>query len=602
MRSAARSRASAASLLLLLGACSSERPVDLSPARWPADTLGSYLAMTAQLGMPKALAEGDTAMVTGTTGAVAERAGLEALRQGGTAADAAITTALTQITLAAGSWVSFAGFMNLIYFDAASREVHTLHAGFGTVRGETDPTSIPACTESSGRTALVPGFFAGVQALHDRYGRLPFDRLFAPAIYFAEHGVPVTPMLQGMFAYRKDLLLKRADTRAIFGKSDTTLYVAGDTLRQPALAETLRHVATEGADYIYRGAWARQLVDAVQAEGGKLALEDLAAYQAIWGDPVRGTYRGYELLGTPWPNFGATKTIEAMQVLEHADLASSPRYWEAAEPLYWLVEASHLNFLLGPPGGGVGVPDGWASRRFPDRDLSQAGRLSKPTAQFWWDQIRGPGWRILEADAAGAQREAAAELARAAGGGGHSDAVVVVDPMGNVAALTHTINTAVFGGTGINVGGISIPDAACFQQDLIRRVGPGARLPEPTNPLLVMKDGEWVLAGSSIGAGLHENTLAVLVNVLDYGRDPHQGLHAPQFSGTGLLGPQILPDGDFSPELVAALNARGGHAELAPKATIQGGFGSWISIQRDPKTGRLRGATREMYNGLALGY
>jgi gamma-glutamyltranspeptidase/glutathione hydrolase len=180
--------------------------------------------------------------------------------------------------------------------------------------------------------------------------------------------------------------------------------------------------------------------------------------------------------------------------------------------------------------------------------------------------------------------------------------VVATDAEGNVAAVTHTINTALFGGTGINVGGISIPDAACFQQDLIRRVGPGVRLPDPTNPIIVMKDGRWVLAGSSIGAGLLENTLTVLVNVLDYGRDPDAALHAPQFSGGGLQGPQVLPTDDFSEAVVAALNARGGHAILQPKQQVRASFGSWISIQRDPKTGRLRGATRDLYNGAVEAY
>jgi gamma-glutamyltranspeptidase/glutathione hydrolase len=369
------------------------------------------------------------------------------------------------------------------------------------------------------------------------------------------------------------------------------------------LAATLREVAARGADYIYKGAWAQHLVDAVRADGGRMTLADLAEYRPIWGRPIRATYRGYELLGAAWPTFGATATLEAMQVLENVDLPHAPKYWESAESLYPLVEASHVQLIDGPPGGGAGVPADWAQKKFPSQDLSPAGRLSKATAAFWWNQIREPSaWRALEREAAEAQARAMAELKQGAGGGGHSDAVVATDAQGNVAALTHTINTVLFGGTGITVGGITIPDAACFQQDLIRRVGPGVRLPDPTNPIIVMKDGKWVLAGSSIGAGLLENTLAVLVNVLDYGRDPYAALHAPQFSNGALLGPQVLPTVDFSEELLAALNARGGHAVLQPKQQILSSFGSWISIQRDPKTGHLRGATRDMYNGAVEAY
>jgi gamma-glutamyltranspeptidase/glutathione hydrolase len=591
--------------------CGSPPAANLSPAAWPAGDLERYWALTAERGKPKGVVEGSRAMVTGTTGAFAIRAGREALRQSGSAVDAAITTALSQIALAAGSWVSYAGFFNLIYFDAATRSVHTLNAGFNTVKGETSPATIPACLgpkgmgayPPSGRTALVPGFFAGVQAAHDRYGRLPFERLFAPAIYIADSGFAVTPMVAGMIKSKEDVLKRLPAARRIFFKEDGSSYRQGDWFRQRELAATLRAVARSGAEYIYRGPWARDFVAAVQADGGKMTLEDLADYRARWAEPIRASYRDYQLYGAAWPTFGATATLEAMQVLEHADLPSKPKYWESVETLYPFVEASHIQFLDGPPGGGPGVPADWAQKRFPTADLSVGGRLKKETAAFWWQQLQDPaGWRKIEQDAAAAQRTVMESLAQAQGGGGHSDAVVAVDERGNVAALTHTINTAVWGGTGINVGGISIPDAACFQQDLIRRVGPGTRLPDPTNPIIVTRDGEWVLAGSSIGAGLLENTLAVLVNVLDYGRDPSAALHAPQFTGGGLGGPQTLPDADFPAELVAALNARGGHAASVPKAAVAPAFGSWISIQRDPKTGRLRGATRDMYNGTVEAY
>ncbi|MFN0178345.1 MAG: gamma-glutamyltransferase [Gemmatimonadales bacterium] len=611
MSNTALHRASVVAALVAAAGCAGKPPVDLSPGTWPAGELDRYLALTSEIGKAKGLGEGDSAMVTGTTGAFAVRAGRETLRQGGNAIDAAITTALAQIALAGGSWVSYAGFLNLIYYDAATNSVHSLNAGFNTVAGERDPATIPACLgptgmipyQPSGRTALVPGFFAGVEAAHRRFGRLPFEKLFAPAIFLADSGFKVSGILAGAFAYRKDLFKRLPATGAVFLKSGGTPYQPGDLFRQPALAATLRQVASRGADHIYRGEWARQLVAAVQADGGKMTLEDLAQYRAQWSEPIRATYRGYQLLGAAWPTFGATATLEAMQVLEHVDLPNGPKYWESAETLYPFIEASHIQFLDGPPGGGVGVPADWAQTKFPTQDLSPAGRLKRETAAFWWSQLKNPtSWRAVEKEAAEAQARVQAALRQTSGGGGHSDAVVATDAEGNVAALTHTINTVLFGGTGITVGGITIPDAACFQQDLIRRAGPGVRLPDPTNPIIVMKDGRWVLAGSSIGAGLLENTLAVLVNVLDYGRDPDAALHAPQFSGSGLLGPQVLPTEDFSEAVVAALNARGGHAILQPKQQIRSSFGSWISIQRDPKTGRLRGATRDLYNGAVEAY
>lgn len=600
----------AAFLVGATAACSSRQPT-LSPTAWPAGDVAAALQRTAETGKPKPVAEGTKGMVTGTTGAFAVRAGREALRQGGSAIDAALTTSLTQIALAAGSWVSYAGFMNLIYYDAATKTVHSMNAGFNTIKGETDPATIPACLGAagmvayppSGRTALVPGYLAGVEAAHRRFGKLPFRRLFEPAIWLADSGFVLPPMPGAMLQSKKAVLERRPETRRVFFKDDGTMYRVGDRFRQPALAATLRQVAARGTDYIYRGEWARQLVAAVREDGGRMTLEDLADYRVQWAEPIRSQYRGYQLYGAAWPTFGAIATLEALRTLEHVDLPNGPKYWESAETLYPMLAATQIQAIAGPPGGGPGVPDGWAQKRFPNVDLSTAGRLSQPTADFWWSQLRDPAtWQAIVNDAGAAQRAVMQELSQARGGGDHSDAVVAVDERGNVAAITHTINTALYGGTGINVGGISIPDAACFQQDLIRRTGPGKRLPDPTNPMIAMKDGEWILAGSGIGAGLLENALAVMVNVLDYGRDPHAALHAPQWAGANLQGPFMLPDADFPKELVTALTAKGGRALSIPKAQLAPAFGSWISILRDPRTGRLRGATRDQYNGAVEGY
>ena len=115
-------------------------------------------------------------MIAGTSGPLAVHAGLEALRRGGSAADAALTTALAQVALTAGSTVSYAGIMTVVYYDASTAQTYTLNAGYNTVQEEKDPGTIPTIGSHSGRTALVPGFMAGVQALHDRFGRLPSSR------------------------------------------------------------------------------------------------------------------------------------------------------------------------------------------------------------------------------------------------------------------------------------------------------------------------------------------------------------------------------------------------------------------------------------------
>jgi hypothetical protein len=138
-------------------------------------------------GLPPALVF-TNGMVAATTGGAATQAGLEILKEGGTAADAAMATALCEVTHAGGSYVSFAGLMMMVYYDAASDRVYFMDAQFQTPLEEKDPRSIP---KTGGRTALVPGFMAGVQAAHDRFGKVPFPRLFEPAIALAEKGETV---------------------------------------------------------------------------------------------------------------------------------------------------------------------------------------------------------------------------------------------------------------------------------------------------------------------------------------------------------------------------------------------------------------------------
>jgi len=174
-----------------------------------------------------------------------------------------------------------------------------MNAEWNTVRGETTPATIPGSinmatpeglrgTAVSGRTALVGGFMKGVGAAHQRFGALPFKAIFDPAIYVAEHGMPVTKHLADKFAFRADDLKRLAETRAVVTKADGALYARGETFRQPALAKTLRAVAEQGTDYMYKGPWAKKLVAAVQADGGKMSLDDLSSYDVIWDGRRRG--------------------------------------------------------------------------------------------------------------------------------------------------------------------------------------------------------------------------------------------------------------------------------------------------------------------------
>jgi hypothetical protein len=154
--------------------------------------------------------QGTNAMIAATTGGKALAAGLRILKEGGTAADAAMATALCEIVHAGGSYVSFAGPMLILYYEASSGKVYYLDAQYATPLEEKNPRSIPA---KGGRTALVPGFMAGAQALHERFGKLPFNRLFDAAIAMAEQGEIVSPVMEWWINNKKSVLSRYPETK-----------------------------------------------------------------------------------------------------------------------------------------------------------------------------------------------------------------------------------------------------------------------------------------------------------------------------------------------------------------------------------------------------
>jgi gamma-glutamyltranspeptidase/glutathione hydrolase len=193
----------------------------------------------------------------------------------------------------AGSNVSYAGVMFMVYYDAKTGKTHSLHAGWNTVKEENDPMSIPVSGTPSGRQALVPGFMAGVQAAHQRFGKLPFAALCEPAVYFTEKGFIIDKALAVRIKSREQEIARFPETKNIFTRENGELYKEGDLLKQPRLAETLGKMAKQGADYMYRGEWAKKFVRAVRKEGGKMTLKDLEDYKAIWSEPAHTTYREY---------------------------------------------------------------------------------------------------------------------------------------------------------------------------------------------------------------------------------------------------------------------------------------------------------------------
>ena len=533
------------------------------------------------------LAEGQNGVVVGTTGPVAVHAGLQSLKKGGTAADAALATALTQVVECGGSYVSYAGVLSMVYYEADTGKIHYLNAGFNTPLQEKDPFTIPSEGEPRGRTTLVPGFMSGVQAAHDRFGKLSRREVFAPAIELAEQGMKVRPLLARQLQDTKERLSRFPETRHIFTKEDGTFYAEGEHFRQPELAKTLRHVADRGAAFMYTGEWADRFVAAVQKEGGRITLEDMKLYRALWQEPLQTAYRGHEVYAPGVSSRGGVALVEALHLLERADLSKQGYYTTTPAGLFWLMQIGHCQILSFLPTKSL--------ENFDGLDLTPASRVKKETASGIWQRIEDGKWPF-------------AAIFRTQGRlpQNHSDGVVVADRWGNMAAVTHTIHTNSWG-QALFVDGISIPDAAALQQAAIQETGPGKRLPDTMCPLIVLKGGKPVLGSSAIGSSLHQRTIQVLTSVLDFRMDPQSAVEQPSILMAAFSdGPPVaqVERGRFDGKLLDAVRALGQQVReiSAQEADNLGGYWVGVQITTQSKLRRGIGARKGPLPGVAEGY
>ncbi|MDH3746381.1 MAG: gamma-glutamyltransferase family protein [Acidobacteriota bacterium] len=508
--------------------------VDLSPAAWPPGELAHYTHLQNNNSLSHPPARSKKGLVVGTTGALAVRSGVEALRQGGTAVDAVLTTALAQTTLNAGATVSFAGKMALVYYEASTGEIHYLNGSWDVPRGQTSGDDIAECEVPDGRQVLVPGFMSGLETAHDEFGELPFKALFGPALYFANQGFEIFPMLGSWIHAREATLTRLEGGREIFLKSDGSIYRTGDWFRQPQLAKTLKKVSRKGSRYMYRGRWAKELAEVVQSEGGRLSIRDLKAYRPLWSPPEVTAFDGHVIHGPGLPGTGGLRLREAFTSLSGDQLRAEGHYTESDEAFALMLDAVARTHGVGRPGGS------------------------------------------------------------------HSDGVLAIDSRGNVAALLHTINTIIWGATGIFVDGVSVADVGCWASPLVTDAGPGGRLATGELVAIATRDGQPVLASSGVGSGLFETGLFSIVNVLTYGMNPQQAATTPTAHVSSRWFTQVIHrvwEDDFERRLLLDMQGRGYVIDELPR----GGSGSGWSVGAtiDPESGKLMGATAQAWNGMA---
>jgi gamma-glutamyltranspeptidase/glutathione hydrolase len=494
--------------------------------------------------------ESESGVVACSAYGISAEVGAEVLRMGGNAMDAGLATALTQIAFSCGDYVSFAGVMSALYYSAREGRVHSIDATWNIPRHETDPRSIPHMTvPGDGRTALVPGFMAGVDACIRRFGTMELADLLEPAIFFAEEGFQLEKMGKHI-QEKKELLSRFPETRTLFLKPDGEAFGPGDWYRQPRLAQTLKTLASEGAGYMYRGEWAHHFVETIQAAGGRITLEDMANYRAEITEPRRTELFGFEACTNAGRIYGGDAILTALKALEVDDTARLGHYSESGRALVRFCQA--LAYFGESSNADTGVK----------ASLTAAERAQRRKAIFG-DAFEGDNplskrnielyWKAIDEGRFAPDSMSSAQVST------HSDCIAVADKFGNMLCMTHTANQAFFGNTGLSVDGIMITDSAAHQQAAMAAVEPGTRLAAPLPPIMICKRGAPLLAISAIGMGLMEKSISHLYNVLAFDMDIVQAQHAPSVMGgdgfaffAGSPDPSVFVDEvQFKPDVLA---------------------------------------------------
>jgi gamma-glutamyltranspeptidase / glutathione hydrolase len=522
----------------------------------------------------------------------ATHVGVEVLRRGGNAVDAAVAVAFAlAVTHPQAGNLGGGGFMlirladgtesTIDYRETASRAA--TRDMFLDDHGEYDPKK----SRNSGLAVGVPGTVAGLALALEKYGsgKVTLADLIAPAIVLARDGILVEDDLADSLPRSAPRLARFPASAKIFLKSDGAPLAPGDKLVQSDLARTLETIAREGPRGFYEGAIAQHIADSAGNAGGILGPEDLKDYRAVERAPVRGSYRGYDVLSVPPPSSGGVQLIEMLNILEGYSLAD----FGAGSPpaLHLMIEAM--------------------KRAYADR------------AQFLGDadQVSVPVERLISKSHADALRKtidlehATPPSALAPGSSGphegdHTTHFSVIDRFGNAVSNTYTLNFnyglgLVAEGTGILLNNElddfsakpGVPNAFGLVGGEANLPGPGKRPLSSMSPTIVLKDGKpWLITGSPGGSRIITIVLQVILDAIDFHQDIAQAVSAPRLHDQWL--PDVVAAEAGFPEDTARQLEALGHA-----VRVGGTWGSANSILVAPDTitgaadPRTRGAAAE---------
>jgi gamma-glutamyltranspeptidase / glutathione hydrolase len=494
----------------------------------------------------------------------ATEAGYQMLKAGGAAIDAAIATQLV-LTLVEPQSSGIGGGAFLMYFDGKKVRAYdgretAPSAATEKLFQDADGKAVSRETGIvGGRSTGAPGVLRMLEMAHREHGKLPWAKLFEPAIRLASDGFAVSPRLHALLSYDK-YLIRDAAAAAYFYDKDKRPWPVGHVLKNPELARTLKEIAAGGADAFYNGRIARDIAAKVQSHPtnpGLLTAQDIASYRPKQRDPVCSDYKAYTVCGMPPPSSGGIAIAQMLGVLEHKGIEQyAPVDGKVgADAVHLFTEAGRLAYadrnryvadtdFVPLPGKGIAS---LIDRRYLAQRASLISGRSMVRAKYGVPDGLAVAWGADTAP----ERPSTSHLS-------------VADANGAVLSMTTSVEDA-FGSRQMVDGFLlnnQLTDFSFDAQDengpIANRVQPGKRPRSAMSPTLVFDKatGKLVLsAGSPGGSAIINYVAKVLVGTLDWKLDVQQAISLPNFGSRN--GPTELEAGRFAPAVVDELRARG---------------------------------------------
>jgi len=535
--------------------------------------------------------------VAASSSEIASRIGAEVMKKGGNAVDAAVAMGFAlAVTWPSAGNLGGGGFMLVRLADGTSeaidyRERAPLAATHNMYLDE-QGNVIKGLSTQGYKAVAVPGTVAGLMLAHKRYGKLKWADLVEPARKLAAGGFEVSYHLARSLSGKSTIeKMKPFDESRRIYQRDGRFYEMGETFVQPELAATLARIRDNPRDF-YEGDTARLIVAAMKGNGGIITLEDLRTYEPTIRKPLRGTYRGYEIMTMPPPSSGGIALLEMLNMLEPYDLGSMG--WHSSQHVHTTVEVMRRAFAD-------------RAEYLGDTDFVKVP-VNSLISRAYADERR----KSIDPEHASTSKGTPAGKPEST----QTTHYTIIDAAGNVVSNTYTLNDSF--GAGVTVRGAGfllndemddfaarpgVPNDYELIQGEANAIAPKKRPLSSMTPTIVLKDGKVFFAiGSPGGPTIINTVLQVIVNVVDFGMTLQQAVDAPRFHH------QWLPDQiywetlDLQADTRAALERMGHKFRDKPGFSDSDSIGDAHGVMIDPQTGMRMGASDPRRGGAAVGW